>query len=579
MSEKHLLDGTTQLQGLDEFVERIMQDWKAPGVALTVIKGDEVIFAQGFGKRDVAQGLPVTPQTLFPMASCTKAFTTAAMSVLVDQGMLDWDTPVREYLPRFRLFDSVASERVTPRDLVAHRTGLPRHDLVWYNNTTISRQELVARLRYLEPTKDLRTLWQYQNMMYVVAGQLIEEISGQTWEEFVRTHLFQPLDMPTSNFDIVQTSKEYADFSHPYLETENEVEERDFYNAQAAVAPCGAIVSNIAEMGNWVRLHLNGGKYKGQQLISSSQIELLHTPQMVMPQISAYPEMPYASYALGWSVTTYRGRPKVAHSGGIDGFRTLTTLFPEEQIGIVALSNMSYVNVPEILTYNVFERLVGLDETPWHERFMKDHLALKEGEQKGKEVSAAKRVLDAHPSHPLESYTGEFAHPGYGTLSVSRNGDALEASFNDLIFSITHYHYDIFEMTNKRIGGPMKISFVTNVKGDIDTLIAPLEPTGNDIVFKRAAGREMQEKTFLEQFVGIYALLEMQFIVRLKGEQTLSISIPGQPDYELEPYQGLEFVPKGLSGTSIEFQRNASGIVTGALATLPYGVFNIEKKA
>jgi CubicO group peptidase (beta-lactamase class C family) len=580
MPNNHLPDATTALHGLDNFVRTVMQEWRVRGLALAVIKENEIIYAQGFGERDEAQHLPVTAQTLFPIASCTKAFTTASMSLLADQGKLDWDTPVRAYLPSFKLYDPVATERITPRDLVSHRTGLPRHDLAWYNNTTATRRELVERLQYLEPTRDMRAFWQYQNMMYMAAGYLVEVISGQTWEAFVRQHLFQPLEMPRSNFDVVQTSREADDFSHPYTELRDEVKEIPFYAAQAAIAPAGAIVSNIMEMSNWVLLHLNRGKYNGTQIISEAQVNELHAPQMVIPPMSRYPEMPYSSYALGWAVEPYRGYPMIDHSGGIDGFRSLTTLFPREHIGIVVLSNMGRLNIPEILTYNVFERLMGLEETPWHERFMKEHRAFKEAEKQGKAQSAEKRVARAGPSHPLEAYTGNYEHPGYGTRSITLKEGAseLHGLFNDIAFPIRHYHYDIFEFVLERWEAEMKASFLTNVRGDIDRLVVPFEPTGNDIVFTRAPDPAMRERAFLEQFAGVYEFMEMQIVVALKGEHALRASFPGQPDYDLEPYRGTEFLARGRSSISIEFQRDASGAVTGATATLPEGVFQAVKK-
>jgi len=570
---------STQLPGLDDFVHTVMRDWRARGLALTVIRENEIIYAQGFGQRDEERNLPVTAQTLFPIASCTKAFTTAAMSILADAGKLDWDTPVRAYIPNFKLYDPFATERVTPRDLVSHRTGLPRHDLMWYNNTTSSRSELFERLRYLEPTKDLRSFWQYSNLMYMAAGYLVETLSGQSWEEFVRENIFQPLEMKHSNFDIVRTSREADDYSHPYKEIQDEIQEIPFYAAQAAIGPAGAIVSNITEMSNWVLLHMNRGMYKDTSVISESQVQQLHTPQMVIPQVSQYPEMPYASYALGWVVEPYRGHSKIQHSGGIDGFRSLVTLFPTERIGIVVLSNMGQFDIPEILTYSIFERLLGLDETPWNERFMKEHLALKEAEKKGREQSETKRIAGTNPSHPLEAYSGDFEHPGYGVLSITLNTGELQGTFNEIVFPIRHYHYDIFEFVLERLKEVMKVSFLTNVKGDIDTLIVPFEPAGNDIVFKRAPNRQMQSKAFLEQMVGIYEFMDMQIVVSLKGEHTLSASVPGLPDYVLEPYKGTEFLAKGNSGVSIEFQRDTSGAVTGVDATLPYGVFHAAKKS
>ncbi len=186
-------DVLTRLDGFHDFVQTIIQKWKVPGAAIAIVKDNEVIFSEGIGLRDVEQGLAMTPQTLMPIASCTKAFTTAAMALLVDAGKLDWDTPVRHYLPTFKLYDMVATEHLTPRDLVTHRSGLPRHDLMWYENES-TRQELFDRLRYLQPSKDIRTTFQYQNLMYMVAGYLVGEIAGQSWEDFVQQQIFDRLD-------------------------------------------------------------------------------------------------------------------------------------------------------------------------------------------------------------------------------------------------------------------------------------------------------------------------------------------------------------------------------------------------
>lgn len=578
MAKQHLSDAQTPLQGLDDFVHTIMQDWKVPGLAIAVVKENEIIYSLGFGLRDVAQNLPVTQQTLFPIASCTKAFTTAAMSILVDQGKLDWDTPVRTYIPYFKLYDPLATERVTPRDLISHRTGLPRHDLVWYNNTTIERGELFKRLQYLEPTKDFRSFWQYQNLMFMAAGYLVEILAEQKWEDFVRQNIFRPLEMERSNFDIVQTSRESSDYSHPYKEVGDEAREIPFYAAQAAIAPAGAIVSSITEMSHWVMMHLRQGKYKDTQILSAQQVQQMHTPQMIIPLVSQYPEMPYASYAMGWAVEPYRGFPMIGHSGGIDGFRSLTTLFPREQIGIVVLSNMGQLNIPEIVTYHIFERLVGLEETPWSERFMQEHLKSKEAEQKGKEQGEAKRVPNTTPSHSLDAYTGDFEHPGYGIFSVTLAEDELQGLFNSMTFPLRHYHYDIFDLLFERWNEVIKVSFLTNVKGNIDTLIVPFEPTGKDIVFTRVPDKQLRERAFLEQFVGVYELMQIQITIALKGDDTLSVSIPGQPDYELEPYQGSEFLARGISSVSIEFQRDASGVVTEVALTLPDGVYSATKR-
>ncbi|HEU5369393.1 MAG TPA: DUF3471 domain-containing protein, partial [Ktedonobacterales bacterium] len=365
----------------------------------------------------------------------------------------------------------------------------------------------------------------------------------------------------------------------------------------------GAIVSNITEMSHWVLMHLNRGLYKGTRILSEQQVNELHSPQMIVPPQSQYPEIPYASYAMGWAVEPYRGYPMVDHSGGIDGFRSLTTLFPRQQIGIVVLSNLSALNIPEILTYNIFERLMGLDETPWSERFMQEHRGMKAAQQQGKEQAKQKRVEGTSPSHPLEAYTGDYEHPGYGTLSITLNDGKLESHFNGMTFPIRHYHYDIFEFVMEAWDEVLKASFLTNVQGDIDSIVVPFEPTANDIVFKRAPDKQMREQAFLEQFTGIYEFLDTRVVVSLKGEHTLNAAISGFPDYELAPYKGTEFHAKGRSGMSIEFQRDASGAgtratngsenaeaqprqapapegaVTGADVTLTIGVFHVKRKA
>jgi CubicO group peptidase (beta-lactamase class C family) len=581
MQEIQPAEALVRLQGFDEFVHQTMQEWKVQGLAMAIVQGNDVIFAQGFGKRDTAHDLPVTPRTLFPIASCTKAFTTTALSILADQGKLDWETPIRTYLPAFKLYDSFASERMTARDLVTHCSGLPRHDLMWYNSSS-TREELFERLRYLEPTKDFRLFWQYQNLMYMTAGYLIGRISGQSWEAFIQQHIFDALDMNSSNFDIIETTKNTEDFSYPYKEDneDDEVKEIPFYAAQGAIAPAGAIVSSIDDMSKWIRLHLNKGRYNEQQIVSESQIAMLHSPQIVIPEASKYAEFPYSSYAFGWAVQPYRGYSFIHHGGNIDGFSSFTSFFPRENVGIVVLSNMSGSNVPIILTLNAFERLLNLDQVPWNERFMKEHDELKAGQKQGKVKSETDRVPDTRPSHKLSDYTGDFTNPGYGTLAIKLNdtGDELQATFNNMTFPIKHYHYDIFDINIERFEIDMKATFLTNVKGDIESVSIPLEPAVKDIVFKRVPGKEMMEKSFLEQFTGEYEVLGTIMTVALKGEQTLSVSLPGEPDYELVPYKGTEFHAKGLSSLSIEFKYDASGKASEALITMPYGAFTAKRK-
>jgi CubicO group peptidase (beta-lactamase class C family) len=569
--------GLTQLQGFDDFVDSIMRDWKVPGLAISVVKDGEVIFSQGFGKRDVDGGLEVTPQTLFPIASCTKAFTTTSMAILADEGKLDWDTPVKHYLPTFKLYDLFASEHITPRDLVTHRSGLPRHDLMWYNSSS-TRQELFDRLQFLEPNKDLRAVLQYQNLMYMVAGYLVGQLANQSWEDFVQQRIFDPLGMSSSLFS-TSDAQETADFSFPYKEEKDEVKNIPFYEGQWSIAPAGAIVSSIADMNRWVLFHLNKGKHEGEQIVSENQVIQMHGPQMVAPITFPFAEIPITSYGLGWFVEPYRGHMMAEHGGNIDGFSSLVTLLPEQNVGVVILTNLNGVPVPNILTYSICDRLLGLDEVAWSERFQKFWTAFKEAEEKGKEKTEADRVPNAHPSHSLNAYAGEYEHPGYGVFTVKLQDDQLEGTFNSMTSPLKHYHYDIFELVIEKFDARMKVSFFTNARGDINSLSAPLEPTVKDIVFQRLPPRDMTDKLFLERFIGEYEIMGLTMTVALRGERSLVVSLPMQPEFELVPYKGNTFHVKGLSGYSIEFKLDATGNLYEAVVEQPNGVVTATRKA
>jgi CubicO group peptidase (beta-lactamase class C family) len=576
MTQTSPTSATQQLQGFAEFVHTTMQDWQLPGLAIAIVKDGEVTLAQGFGKRNVAQDLDVTPNTLFAIASCTKAFTATALGILVDEGKLEWDKPVRNYLPSFKMHDTFASERMTARDLLTHRSGLPRHDLMWYNSSR-SRPELFERLQYLEPSQDFRSQWQYQNLMYMTAGYLLEKISGQSWADFVKQRILDPLDMTASNFSIAD-SKNVPDFALPYREEQDEVQETNFYERQQAIGPAGAINSSVVDMSKWLLLQLNKGKYDEQQIISESQLAQIHTPQIVVPQPRKHKELSHASYALGWGVESYRGHTLIQHSGGIDGFSSLTTFLPDDNIGIVVLTNKSSCPVHTVVTYNACDRLLGLDEIGWNERIHKEHQEVMEVIKKSMEPHLEDRVPDTQPSHPLAAYTGEFEHPAYDTVSIKQDGEQLTLTLNELTMPMTHYHYDLFQATLKRFFFNSKVSFATSLKGEIESLSIALEPAVKEITFKRATDQSMRKKSFLEPFVGEYEVMGIVATVTLRGEKALFLTVPGQPDYELFPYQGTTFQIKDHANFSVEFKRDEAGNVTEAVITQPQGTMAAKKK-
>lgn len=482
------------LAGFEDFVQAMREEWKLPGVAIGLVKDGEVVLARGFGQRDRETGQEVTAQTIFGIASCTKAFTAMALAILVDEGKLDWDAPLRNYLPDFKLSDSVASERITARDILSHRTGLPGHDLVAYG-TALTAEELLKRLPHLEMNKDIRTTWQYNNLLYGVAGYLIECISGQKWDAFIRQHILDPLGMKSTSFTIADVQRT-PDYAMPYHLVDDEIQRTDFYRLVGVDAPAGALNSNVEDMTKWLLCLLNNTQYgEGQRLVSEAQFQQITGPQMIMPpwsyQTEQYPEESRMCYAFGWWVYTYRGHRIAQHSGGIDGFSVLTTFLPDDQIGVVVLTNREAHLVPVhgILTYNACDRLLGLDEAPWNERTRLDYARLKELVEKGKQEAEAKRVANAPLSHTPDDYTGQYEHPAYGIFQVQRDGESFKGLHNGLEYHLTHLHYDVFLAYLPRFDFQLKVSFALNLDGEIESLALPLEPEVKPVVFKRVPAR------------------------------------------------------------------------------------------
>ncbi len=565
---------TPQLKGLDAFVEKVMRDWKVNGVGLAIVKDGDVVHSAGYGRRDVDRHLPVTAHTLMPIGSTTKTFTTTAISMLVDDGLMSWDTPIREYLPTFKLWDQLATERITARDLACHRTGLPRHDLLWYGSHE-SRAELFSRLQHLEPTADFRTTWQYQNLMFMTLGYLTEVISGQTWEEFVQHRIFDALGMIGSKTS-TDEAKRSPELSRGYRKKKNQVIEMPFYEGFSAVAPAGSIVSSVADMSQWLLVHLDHGKHGGRQFLSEGQVRELHKPQAVIEE-GKHPEMPHASYGLGWFIQPYRGHNMVHHGGNVDGFSSQFAFMPADGVGVVVLTNMDATPVRDILTYHVLDRFIEGKAVPWNARFKADFKEYQAASARGKKKSSSDKVRGTRPSHPLEAYTGTYTHPGYGPIAVELEGGKLSATYNGIYWPMKHYHYDVFEAEFERFGTTFKVTFGTDTRGTINELRVALEATLSDRIFTRVADDAMSDPEFLRQFTGSYEVMGAPMAIELKGT-VLVASLPGQPDRELLPLKGTEFEVKGIAGATIEFVRDQSGGVTEARVAMMGAVLVARKR-
>jgi CubicO group peptidase (beta-lactamase class C family) len=561
------------LDGLDEFVAQVMKDWKVPGLALAVVQDGKVTLLKGYGYRDMEKQLPVTPQTLFAIGSITKSFTVSTLGMEMDEGKVDWDKPVRDFLPGFKLNTPELTESVTIRDLITHRTGLPRHDLVWYSSD-FSREDLLKRLEYLEPSKPLRTTFQYNNLMFMTAGYIAGQLNGTSWEDAVTARIFKPLGMTGTNFSELDTQNS-ADFAEPYRKGSDLKAElkRIPFDAQCpnrcAMGPAGEINSNVADMSKYLLFHMNHGKVDGKQMLSENNSVQMQTPQMAIQGAPAYKETGEGSYGMGFFLSTYRGHKQVEHGGNIDGFSANLAFLPNDRVGVVVLTNLDGNPVPSIVAMNIFDRLLGLDQVGWNQRMLASEQGGKKAEQEAKDKGYSPRKTGTHPSHDLKDYVGDYSHPGYGVVSIAQDGDHFKMTLNKVTKPLEHYHYDQFQVPADPLDPfeKLRVMFLTDGEGEISSVSMQLQPSVKDIVFTRMPDRELTERSVIEAFTGDYEIpgAPQPLKVALRGENTLIISVPGQPDYKLNPKRGTTFELADIKGITIEFKRDAAGKVNEAV--------------
>jgi CubicO group peptidase (beta-lactamase class C family) len=560
------------LDGFDDFLAQALKDWKVPGVAVAVVQGDKVILLKGYGYRDAEKQLPVTPNTVFAIGSITKSFTVTTLGMEMDEGKVDWDKPVREYLPRFKMYDPVLTEQMEVRDLITHRTGLPRHDLVWYSSD-FPREDLIQRLQFLEPNKPLRSRFQYNNLMFMTAGYIAGQLNGKSWEDTIRERVLVPLGMTGTTFS-VKDSQNAPDFAQPYrkgFDVKSEVKRIPFDEQcpdRCAIGPAGEINSNVADMSRYLLFHLNQGKLEGKVLLSSNNAVQMQTPQMVIQGAPDYKEESETSYGMGFFISAYRGHKNVGHGGNLDGFSAALAFLPDDGIGVVVLSNLDGTALPQAIVYNLFDRLLGLDQVPWSQRYLEQEVKAKASMQEAKNKGYRPHKMGTHPSHDLKDYVGDYGNSGYGVVSIAEDGAGFKMTVNRISRRVEHLHYDVFQVPEDPFDefARAKVMFLSDANGDISSLTLPLETNVKDILFTRLPDKQLTDRKFVEAFTGQWEIpgSPAPLTISLRGDHTLVASNPGEPDVELIPKRGTTFEMKGQNGVTIEFKPDASGKVNEA---------------
>jgi CubicO group peptidase (beta-lactamase class C family) len=558
------------VESIGKFVVEQLAAWEVPGCAVAAVRNGEVVLASGWGSRDLEAELPVTQDTLFAIGSTTKAFTAATVGALVEDGLLEWDRPLRDYLPALRWPDSFVTERITVTDLLSHRSGMPRHDLLWLAHPGLSREDIVERVRFLPLRKDLREEFQYCNLGYLLAGHLVEVVSGVAWEDFLQSRLLTPLGMSRSNLSVEVMGAD-PDHATAYERRQGTVVQVPV-RPVTAMAPAGAVNSCAADMARWLLAQLGGGRLDGTSVISPQTLRRQHTPHMLIPEDRTFPASTRHAYGLGWLIGRYREHRLAHHNGGIDGYITECMMLPDDGIGVAVLTNASSgAAAASVVAYRVLDELLGLEPIDWSAQYRPLYDAVLTGRSEARE---ARRVVpDAPRPRPLEAYAGQYRHPGYGTLAISAEAGELQPAFGTMKLSLAHRHFETFDLEWHELGDQpavFPLMFLSNPDGEITALTVPFEPSVEPLRFDRqpdAPGPQV-----LLRLCGTYVMGPVELVVARKGDRGLTGSVQGAPPLELLPTRGLRFEVQGQPGLTAEFELDDDGAVTRLIAQ-PVGIF------
>lgn len=563
----------TDVQGFRELVEQERERFGVPGVSVVVVRDRELVLAEGFGSRSLEDDLPVTPQTLFAIASDSKAFTAALCATFVDEGRLEWDAPVRDVLPWFRLQDPHATELVSVRDLLSHRTGMPRHDALWFwGSAAPAAEEVVRRLRHLEPSAPLRQVWQYNNNCYTTAGYIAGQLAGSDWATALRHRLLDPLDMKRTTVGR-RTANATGDAATPY-------DDRTGQNVpvplrgDGSVGPAGGIWSNAEEMASWVLARLGVPLADGSALLSPAALRELHAPAMVKPAGPLeLPGLHSLGYGLAADVASYRGHKLIHHGGNLHGFCSDVYLAPEEGHAVVVLANANASGIRTALPLLVLDQLLGLTEEPWGPRLHELMGAMKGGMREAgrhHETSAGGNA----PTRPLQDYAGRYAHPAYDVFELTVEGDRLVPHWHELAgIELRHRDFDTWDLL---LGGhyeDLPMPFVVRFGRDgVTGIEIGLEPAVAPILFTRQPPELSAEQ--LQRLAGRYVMGPLALQVSVGPKGLVAEAMGGGP-MELRALDETHFDVPASPGLRVAFVLDAAGGVEQVVVN-PTGVFRPE---
>ncbi len=463
---------------LDAYVARVMKTFEVPGMALAIVKDGKLVAAKGYGVRRLGDSAPVNASTLFGIASNTKVFTAVALGLLVEEGKLDWDAPVIRYLPWFQMWDPYVTRELTVRDLLVHRSGLGlgAGDLLWWPPSTYTRGEIARRLRFLPPATSFRTAYAYDNVLYLVAGEVIETVSGRSWEDFMAERILHKVGMAgsTVRYSAADNGGNVA-ATHARIEaTVRPIQPFPSDNTN----PAGGINSSAQDMGKWMLVLLNQGQLAdGSRLYSERTAREL--AQIVTPiAISEFPSelaarrMNFSGYGLGLGVHDYRGNKVVTHTGGLPGYVSKVTLLPELQLGVAVLTNQESGEAFNALTWRIVDDYLAAPATDWVEAYLRVRQRTQQTNAEKLKQAAATRAVSSRPSLPLEKYAGVYTDDWYGDVEIAPQDGRLTLRFTRtpaLAGDLEHWQFDTFivRWRDRELRADAYVTFALHPDGSI----------------------------------------------------------------------------------------------------------------
>lgn len=466
-------------ENLDTYVPKVLQEFKVPGIAVGVVKDGKLIFAKGYGVRSINRDEPMDANTLFQIASNSKAFTSACIAILVDEGKLDWDDRVIDKLPGFKMSDPYVTNEMRVRDLLCHRSGLSlgAGDLLYFPPTDYKRDDILYRLRYIKLATSFRSHYAYDNILFPVAGELIKAVSGKTWEEFVTEKIFKPLGMDKTRAGLALLNDK-TDVETPHTIVDGKLTALPLTDWDAT-APAGGILSSVNDLSKWVIAQLDSGRIgdTGKRLFGKKETVQMWEPHINIPVRTPPPGMEayksnYAAYGLGWFIKEYRGDKIIWHSGGLPGTVTQVTLDPDKKMGVIVLTNQESSAAFYAVTLHTLDLLMDKNDTDWIGSFSKlVSMGKNRADKKVAEMDSL-RNKDSKPSLPLEKYAGKYEDVWYGTVTVKYADGKLHMSFDhtpDLTGDLEHWQYDTFvaRWKDRTLHGDAFVTFSLNPDGSV----------------------------------------------------------------------------------------------------------------